>query len=434
VDFEVKSDSTGFGQVLALLDERETQRSPRPHYVFGWFKGANSGPGWSCTGCNGYGSANPSEYRGNIAHELGHGIAGVNHDGPTTGEVGFDVKNVIKAGFIKNDELRTIMGGVNSDSICWTGPTAYLEMYNGTNADGSGAGGTVETTRIPVHREGSPATWDIGTVSDINTATSSPSSLQSGAATVKLLNSSGTTLWQSAFNIPVLSESQNGEQRKDFFIEVPKYSALNKIEIYEGGSLKTSKTRSANAPSVTITSPSSGATLTSSTNIQWTATDADSDPLTAWVEYARAAGYQEPVANRLTGTSQVTFDPTGLPGTSGGTIRVRVSDGMNTTVAEVGNLSLNQNLSPTVYILTPIDGEHYRSGAGLNLSAYALDDEDGPLTGSSVSWSSDVDGPLGTGPTLDGVELSVGSHTITVTGTDSGSSQTSDSVTITIDS
>jgi hypothetical protein len=60
---------------------------------------------------------------------------------------------------------------------------------------------------------------------------------------------------------------------------------------------------------------------------------------------------------------------------------------------------------------------------------YALDPEDGSLTGNSLSWSSNVDGGLGSGSPLL-VSLSEGDHILTLTATDSSGHSTSVSVTV----
>ena len=80
-----------------------------------------------------------------------------------------------------------------------------------------------------------------------------------------------------------------------------------------------------------------------------------------------------------------------------------------------------------------------RSTAGaqpLALKASAYDREDGELDSSTVFWSSDLDGPLGTGAHLviDSGGLTAGIHTFTATATDSSNMAASASVTVTVDS
>jgi hypothetical protein len=77
--------------------------------------------------------------------------------------------------------------------------------------------------------------------------------------------------------------------------------------------------------------------------------------------------------------------------------------------------------SPTVFIDSPTQGQGYQIG-GINtmqLQASTADLEDGPNV-SSVAWTSDLQGPLGTGATIVSPTFTVvGLHTITATATDS---------------
>ena len=66
------------------------------------------------------------------------------------------------------------------------------------------------------------------------------------------------------------------------------------------------------------------------------------------------------------------------------------------------------------------------------LTASAFDPEDGDLS-AAITWSSDVDGPLGTGGTLS-VPLTMGVHVVTATVSDSLGVVASASVTFTVES
>ena len=66
----------------------------------------------------------------------------------------------------------------------------------------------------------------------------------------------------------------------------------------------------------------------------------------------------------------------------------------------------------------------------MNLIATAIDAEDGYI-GSAVEWNSNVDGPLGTGASLE-VQISAGTHTITASVTDAGGRTVSSDVTLTV--
>jgi len=86
--------------------------------------------------------------------------------------------------------------------------------------------------------------------------------------------------------------------------------------------------------------------------------------------------------------------------------------------------------SPTVSITSPT-GTTFANNELIIFSATATDTEDGSLT--SVDWSSDIDGSLDTGASIDVNTLTNNAvHTITASVTDSDGNSSSDSVTITV--
>jgi PKD repeat protein len=89
---------------------------------------------------------------------------------------------------------------------------------------------------------------------------------------------------------------------------------------------------------------------------------------------------------------------------------------------------LPMNAAPTVSITVPADNTQVSAGTNVVFSAMANDPEDGALSGNAVRWNSDLDGQLGTGVSVSTAGLSVGTHTITVTATDSGGRAASTSV------
>jgi subtilisin family serine protease len=88
------------------------------------------------------------------------------------------------------------------------------------------------------------------------------------------------------------------------------------------------------------------------------------------------------------------------------------------------------NQTPQVTISSPTDGSRIDSGTAVSLTGTATDAEDGILT-SSLSWTSSLEGPLGTGGALT-TALRDGVHTITSSASDSGGRSGSDAITITV--
>ena len=87
---------------------------------------------------------------------------------------------------------------------------------------------------------------------------------------------------------------------------------------------------------------------------------------------------------------------------------------------------------PVVVIQFPITGTTYLLGASIAFAGTATDLHDGSLTGVSLVWSSSVDGQIGTGNAFSRNDLSLGTHTITLTATNSYGTAASTSAVITV--
>ena len=89
------------------------------------------------------------------------------------------------------------------------------------------------------------------------------------------------------------------------------------------------------------------------------------------------------------------------------------------------------NNTPSVSITAPASGSSFASGASVTFTGTATDVEDGSLT-AGMSWTSSINGAIGTGGSFSTSSLSVGTHTITASATDSGSLTGSATISITI--
>lgn len=90
------------------------------------------------------------------------------------------------------------------------------------------------------------------------------------------------------------------------------------------------------------------------------------------------------------------------------------------------------NQAPSVSITSPDDGATFEAGSEITFEGSATDQEDGTLTGGSLTWSSDVGGQFGTGETVTTSTLAEGAHEITLEAEDSEGATASASVGITI--
>lgn len=99
-----------------------------------------------------------------------------------------------------------------------------------------------------------------------------------------------------------------------------------------------------------------------------------------------------------------------------------------TTAADTTTTTAASNEAPTATITVPSGSVSLCLGGVVTLMGEGTDPEDGDLTGSSVEWSSDLEGALGTGtqytfqPTVPGI------HEVTFEATDSGGLTASDLV------
>jgi PKD repeat protein len=87
--------------------------------------------------------------------------------------------------------------------------------------------------------------------------------------------------------------------------------------------------------------------------------------------------------------------------------------------------------APAATIDSPADGATLGAGVPAHLRGHAVDAEGGPLTGAALIWSSDLDGKLGTGGSVD-VALSRGRHTIQLVATDSRGARGTAQITVSV--
>jgi hypothetical protein len=175
------------------------------------------------------------------------------------------------------------------------------------------------------------------------------------------------------------------------------------------------------APTVSIQSPSNGAGFKTSQmlSFQGTASDEDDGSLSGAISWTSdrdgALGTGAIVARRLSKGIHVI------------TASVTDSDGM-TSVATITIAVTNS--APSVSISSPSNGASFLRSDNISFQGSAADFDDGGLT-SSIAWSSDRDGSVGTGTGFTR-RLSKGVHVITARVTDADGAATTASITITV--
>ncbi|GAF81462.1 unnamed protein product, partial [marine sediment metagenome] len=180
-------------------------------------------------------------------------------------------------------------------------------------------------------------------------------------------------------------------------------------------------------PTVTITAPADGLSVTEGTSVTFSgsANDTEDGDLTSILSWSSdldsiigSAGSFS-IDTLSVGTHTITATVTDTGGLSG-------SAGITVTVEVV------PNTAPVVSITAPADGLSVTEGTSVTFSGSANDTEDGDLT-SILSWSSDLDGIIGSAGSFSIDTLSVGTHTITATVTDTGGLSGSAAITVTVD-
>jgi hypothetical protein len=177
-------------------------------------------------------------------------------------------------------------------------------------------------------------------------------------------------------------------------------------------------------PSVTVNSPSSGASFVQGTAVSFTgsATDPEDGNLSAHLRWTSnidgPLGSGASLSRSLSaGTHTITADVSDSSGASASrTVSVSVSAPANAT--------------PSLTISSPSNNVSVVQGASVSFSGSASDSEDGNLT-SRITWTSNLDGQIGVGGAVSRV-LSAGTHTVSARVVDNAGASATRSVTVNV--
>jgi hypothetical protein len=151
--------------------------------------------------------------------------------------------------------------------------------------------------------------------------------------------------------------------------------------------------------------------------VRWRSRDRDGGKRTHSVLYSSDGKEYLPVAAGLKGRSY-TVDLSALPGGKKARIRVVANDGVLTGSATSKAFGVPVK-APEVSILSPAPGQAFDSDDQVQLTADVRDLQDRQFAAKDIVWRSNLQGELGTGPSLL-TRLDAGSHEITATATNSG--------------
>lgn len=166
-------------------------------------------------------------------------------------------------------------------------------------------------------------------------------------------------------------------------------------------------------PEVTVTAPKSGTQIHGDgVLVSWMASDKDGDELSFTVQYSGDGGESwETVVANVSGDS-VHIDRVNLTASNNGRFRVWATDGLHAASAESQQGFTVVNVPPSLELREP-KNRTIASQQTLRLEASGYDIDVGTLHGAMLSWSSNIDGLLGSGEGLSVSDLSPGQHTIT---------------------
>jgi hypothetical protein len=229
-----------------------------------------------------------------------------------------------------------------------------------------------------------------------------------------------------------------GEEGEDHFLIiselVPYIEGTARVDIEgPGGTVLASVSAGIQPPEITLTSPNGGEVLDEETiMVEWTASDPDGDPLSFNVQYSPDNGETwEMIAQDITETS-VELDSVNIVSGEPALFRVWASDGINTTSDASDAPFTVPNHAPTVEIVQPEDGATIAYSQTIAFDGDAYDIDTGTMEDEQLSWSSDLQGPLGTGAQLTIATLVTGTHTITFQADDGEGGTGSDTVQVTV--
>jgi hypothetical protein len=443
---------SGSGSSLNTSLTNELQMmNPKPDFMYGWVPGGLPYNGQT-NFTTAMGNTQNFKHQRTMAHEHGH-ILGKSHNSASITTIGIDVERQLNLPLalpqVMGLDKKDIMAAGLNTNQAWVWPVNANFFYEhpAFNCDqpATFGGDTVYLSGIYNRATGQ---FDLGTVMTLENMRAMPSvPAAEGDLVFQILGTDGVTeLERTGFSwgLHCFGDVENAtDPLVSVAMTLPQTIAPSQIGavriIDRQGNAVNNLVRSANAPVAAFTSPRPTQLIPDKLTLEWTATDVDGDALNQHLRYS-PDGYRYVALGTLIEGNSFDVDMRRLPRleVGKGFFELIVSDGLNTTVARSTKLRPTIQFAsfagglPDTHILTPDSGLTYPKGAPVILHSSGWDLEDRALTGNSVVWTSDVDGFLTTGRITSVDNLSVGTHTITVTVTDSANQTDSDSAVITI--
>jgi hypothetical protein len=213
-----------------------------------------------------------------------------------------------------------------------------------------------------------------------------------------------------------------------FSFELPAQANVAMILLKHNEEILDTIVPSLNPPTAELLAPLNGDNWSDQELIQWSASDADGDPLQFMILYSPDEGANwYPVASELS-EYEYTVEVSRLPGGTGGKVLLIVSDGFHTVQAQSGGTFTVPHPAPIVVIDTPADGQSFLINEWINMSGSASDASGAAAGDFTYVWS--IDGEVVDAGSETGILSEEGNHTITLTAYDDLGNYAEDSVQI----
>lgn len=251
-----------------------------------------------------------------------------------------------------------------------------------------------------------------------------------GAYSIEAQDSVGTVLSTQFFDISFIDQSNPPMVWDEALFSVPMAYPEGTVRfiIKHGSTTLGTREIASVLPNVTLTSPNGGETWDSETvkTVTWEGLT-DGSVFYTLLYSPDNITYDVLAVNLITNSYEV--DPTYLIGGANARFRVLATDGVN-TVEDTSDAPFTVLPKlPDAYIHYPQDGAVIQFGLSIILDGSGYDLEDGIIAGENISWTSNVDGFLGSGANAL-VDLSYGYHTLTLEVEDSDGNTAQNSVTV----
>ena len=292
-----------------------------------------------------------------LAHELAHNL-GLHHtntpdcggcvdDGtdwpdPASGrihEVGFDPREM-KAVRARKFDLMTYRSRPGSN--IWISPFHFRKLF----------AANFQPQRAPLASTADPyaivtgfarhdgTSGHLEPLFQIDSAAPPTPQIAGGNHCIRFSGASGT-LSDYCFDLEFHVHPGNEElDEQHFALRIPFPSGATRVSLRRGETELAARSASANAPAVTITSPTPGATWDGRRTVAWTGTDADGDPLAYTVLYSGDGGARWIPLERNTTDRELSVDTARIRSGAQVLFRVIASDGFRTAQATAGPLTV----------------------------------------------------------------------------------------------